>query len=137
MKTVGLDGKEYIIHPSKDNKDYEDNKSKLHLEARDVIHRCFPLATVYEEVMLLGCKGYGGNLIADFLIPELKILIEVHGEQHYKFIAHFHQSEQGFAVYKNNDRLKEEWANLNSIIYIELPYNKVKAWEEIIYAKSC
>jgi hypothetical protein len=86
------------------------------------------------EVILTGCRGCFGVLRADFFIPELPRVIEVHGEQHYKYVKHFHKSETDFAVAQKNDLIKQEWCNLNEIGYVELPFNKIKEWKKIINA---
>jgi len=126
MKFVGLNGNEYIINFDKDVK--ESHSSKLQEEARELIEKRFPASTLYEEVILRGCN----NLIADFFIPSLNILIEVHGAQHYIFNKHFHKDIASFKLYQSNDILKQEWCELNNVLYIELPYNKKKEWNEII-----
>lgn len=133
MKTIGTDGKNYILNPPKNSKEIEDtNRSLLHLEARDVVKKCFPNAVVYEEVILTGCRGNGGTLTADFFIPDMQILIEVHGAQHYKFVKYFHNSPEEFENSKRNDIIKKLWAENNDIIYIELPYDQIKNWGKII-----
>lgn len=56
----------------------------------------------------------------------------MHGQQHYKFTAFFHKTEEEFEKYKNNDRIKRDWAVDNNILYIELPFNEEKKWKSII-----
>ena len=66
----------------------------------------------------------------DFYIPMIKKCIEVHGEQHYKFIPFYHTNKLNFLKAKKKDRQKAEWCEKNSITYIELPYNLLEEWEE-------
>lgn len=133
MKTIGTDGKEYIINPTRESRDTDELKvSKLHKHAREIIKKCLPYSNAYEEVTLLGCRGLGGNLVADFFLPSIPMIIEVHGEQHYKFSKFFHGSESEFKKYVINDEIKKDWAELNNIVYIELPFNKIKEWKSII-----
>lgn len=133
MKTVGTDGRTYIINPSRDSKEIDDNcRSKLHLKARSVIKKCLPYNSCYEEVLLLGCRGPGGPLTADFLIPEIPMIIEVHGEQHYKFSEFFHKTKKDFKEHILRDEIKKDWAELNNIIFVELPFDKQKEWKKII-----
>lgn len=135
MKTIGTDGKLYILNPKKSAVDEDEtSKSSLHITAKAVIRKCLPYAIIYEEVVLSGCKGPSGILRADFFIPELPLLIEVHGEQHYKFIKHFHKSETDFVAAQKNDLIKQEWCALNDIGYVELPFNKIKEWKTLINA---
>ena len=126
MKLIGLDGKEYIYNFNKICKEAP-NPSLLHLSAREVVKKIFGLCSIYEEVQLLGSK-----LVADFFIPDMKVMIEVHGEQHYKYIKRFHKTQAGFLRAKKNDISKQEWCNINEYIYIELPYNKIDTWAKII-----
>ena len=72
-------------------------------------------------------------LYLDFYIPLLKKAIEVHGEQHYKFVAHFHNNAMGFIKHKKRDNDKKEWCEINGIEYIELPYNEsIEQWKQRI-----
>lgn len=133
MKVIGIDQKEYTLNLVKQSKDIEDSQqSILHITARGILKECFPHSKIYEEVILTGCRGAGGTLIADFFIPQLSILIEVHGAQHYKYCKFFHDSEIEFKKYQQNDRTKQEWAKINNITFIELPYNEIKNWKKII-----
>jgi hypothetical protein len=120
MNLLGLDGKKHSII----TKDYivlnNDAKAKSagHKRARILIRELFPCSIILEEVPVY---GYKGALYCDFLLPTEKLLIEVHGVQHYQYIQHFHKSLQGFAMAKKRDSLKQEWAELNNYRYIELP----------------
>lgn len=50
----------------------------------------------------------------------LNFIIEIQGEQHFKFIPHFHKSMANFKKACTNDCLKKEWAELNDFIYIAI-----------------
>lgn len=89
--------------------------------------KTFPYSSVYEEVTLLGT-----GLIADFFIPDVRVIVEVHGEQHYKFVKRFHKTQAGFAASKKRDRIKQEWCDLNDIIYVELPFDRKNEWASIL-----
>lgn len=130
MKVIGFDGKEYSINFTKDCKDTV--KSELHNQAREILKICLPYAKIYEDVILKGCRGIGGALIGDFVIPNLPLLVEVHGRQHYEYVKYFHKSKKNFKLYVKNDSIKKDWCELNEIIYIELAYNKIKEWKKII-----
>lgn len=133
MKTIGTNGRIHIINPERESREIDDeNISELHKKARALLKECLPYSKIYEEVTLLGCRGPGGDLRADFLIPEHPIIVEVHGEQHYKFSKFYHKTKEEFDLYLQKDKIKKEWAELNSIIYIELPYYSLKEWKKII-----
>ena len=126
MKFKDLSGRDHIFNFNKICRD-SPNPSKLHETARDIIKSQFPHSSLYEEVQLLGTA-----LIADFFIPDMKVLIEVHGEQHYKFVKRFHKSQAGFRAAQKRDANKQLWCEVNDIVYIELPFNEVKNWSKII-----
>lgn len=129
MIIEGLDGKEYKLKVTNRKKG---KKSALHIKARKLIARMF-IETFYEEVSLVGSKTKRNTMLyADFLSVKAGIIIEVHGEQHYKYIPHFHGSKMAFAKAKLRDQTKIEWAELNSFTLIELPFNKEKEWETLI-----
>ena len=97
------------------------NKSELHLLARSILKECFPTLQILEEVSIPVRRGE--ILYLDFYLPLSKKCIEVHGEQHYKFVTFFHIDIMGFAKHKKRDSEKKEWCEINNIKYIELPYN--------------
>lgn len=98
------------------------NKSALHLLARSLIHDLFPTMQILEEVPIPLRRSE--TLYLDFYIPLLKRTIEVHGEQHYKFVPFYHNNLLGFLRHKKRDQEKKEWCELNGISYIELPFNE-------------
>jgi hypothetical protein len=103
------------------------NKSSLHLSARELIHSMFPTMQVLEEVPVPLRRSE--ILYFDFFIPLLKRTIEVHGEQHYKFVPFYHNNMMGFIRHKRRDQDKKEWCLLNNISYIELPFDEnIEQW---------
>ena len=65
------------------------------------------------------------KLEIDFLIPSLKVAIEVQGEQHYKFTKLFHKTAAGLRSQKYRDSLKSEWCDQNNYKLIELGYKEI------------
>lgn len=106
------------------------NKSSYHLRARSVIAEAFPTLQILEEVPIPLRKNE--TLYLDFFLPLNKICIEVHGEQHYKFIPYYHQNILNFLKSQKRDREKQEWCENNGIKYISLPYNKENEWKDSI-----
>ena len=106
------------------------NKSSLHLEARNLIHECFPTLQVLEEVPVAVRRSE--TLYLDFYLPLVRKCIEVHGEQHYKFNKFFHNTALGFIKHKKRDLDKKEWCELNGIVYIELPFDDMDSWKSRI-----
>tara|TARA_R110000824_G_scaffold143199_1_gene310732 strand:+ start:4440 stop:4847 length:408 start_codon:yes stop_codon:yes gene_type:complete len=129
MIITGLDGKEHKLKVKNRKKG---RKSALHIKARKLIQRIF-IETFYEEVSLVGSKTRRNALLyADFLSLKAKVIIEVHGRQHYEYVPHFHRTKLAFAKAKLRDQTKIEWAEINEFILIELPYNKEPEWETLI-----
>jgi hypothetical protein len=69
-------------------------------------------------------KFNGDQLFIDFFIPSMNVAIECQGEQHYKFIPHFHKDKEGFAAHQARDAAKRVWASKNKVTLIEIPYNE-------------
>lgn len=109
----------------------QQNKSTLHIKARQLLVELFPTLQMLEEVPAPIRKSE--ILYLDFYLPLKKYCIEVHGEQHYKMVSFYHQNLMGFLKSKKRDNDKKEWCELNSIKYIELPYNESDIeWKERI-----
>ena len=131
MKVVGLNG---VLHNLKFGKYYgrkSSNASKLHKEARILLKNKFPVNIILEEVILPGSSDKR-NLSADFFIVDLQLIVEVHGEQHYKFNSLYYKTMSDFYQAKRRDRDKKEWADINGITLIVLPFNEKDKWEGLI-----
>jgi hypothetical protein len=98
------------------------NKSSLHLSTRSLLIKYYPTLQILEEVPIPLKKNE--TLYLDFYLPLNKTCIEVHGEQHYKFIPFYHSNVLTFLKSQKRDRQKQEWCELNNIRYIALPYNE-------------
>lgn len=98
------------------------NKSSLHLRARSLLSTLYPTLQILEEVPIPLRRSE--TLYLDFYLPLSRLCIETHGEQHYKFVAHYHHSMLNFFKHKKRDKDKMEWCKINNIQYIELPYNE-------------
>lgn len=58
----------------------------------------------------------GTRLFFDFFIKDLRLLIEVQGQQHIKFIKHFHLDKEAFVAQKKRDNLKIEYVQENNVL---------------------
>jgi hypothetical protein len=140
-KVKGLNGKEYKISFSNNTILIDDARarSSYHLQARKLLRSIFNSYRILEEVQLPGTKevGYSPYLYLDFFLPNLDLAVEVHGEQHYKFIKHFHGTSRGFLESQNRDRRKAEWCELNGIQLIVFNCNdSIEKWREQIEKRS-
>jgi hypothetical protein len=130
LKVIGFDNRFYNLELK--NKDI--NGSAGHAFAKILLKKLFPNDNIYEEVTLRGSKKAlkDHDLRSDFIIPAHKIIIEVHGEQHYKYVPHYHNDKKDFIESIKRDNRKKEWCQLNNIKYIELQTGKEDEWERRI-----
>lgn len=107
------------------------NKSELHLRARDLLKKEFPTLQILEEVSIPLRRGV--TLYMDFYIPLKQICVEVHGEQHYKFIPFYHTNMVSFVKAKKRDIEKKEWCEQNNIRYVVFPFDQTdEEWGKIL-----
>jgi hypothetical protein len=104
------------------------NKSSYHLLARNLLIDTYPTLQILEEVPIpLNARE---TLYLDFYLPLLKTCIEVHGEQHYRFVPYYHGNMMSFLKAQKKDRQKKDWCEINNIKYIELPhYESTEEWK--------
>ena len=130
----GLDGKEYNWNPS-NSEAKASSRSSLHKKARELLDKLFPYDRILEEVSLPGSKTERrrSTLRADLFIPNRNLIIEVQGEQHYKFNKFFYKDKLSFYRAKARDSEKKEWCELNDIRLIEFNYNEdIDEWRRKI-----
>jgi hypothetical protein len=107
------------------------NKSQYHLRARELLAGLFPTLQILEEVPIKTRKSE--TLYLDFYLPLMKKCVEVHGEQHYKFIGFYHHTMMDFFRSQKRDNEKKEWCDINGISHITLPYNEdITEWRQKI-----
>jgi L-lactate utilization protein LutB len=110
-------------------KNLRNNQSSLHKRTLVLLKEIYPTLQILQEVSIPVRKHE--TLYLDFYIPLLKKAVEVHGEQHYKFVAHYHTNAFGFIKHKKRDEDKKSWCDINSIDYVELPYNEsIEEWKQ-------
>lgn len=64
------------------------------------------------------------KLFFDFFIKKLDVLIEVQGQQHSKFVKHFHNSREDFLKQRERDNLKIEYIQENNFYLAYINYNE-------------
>ena len=107
------------------------NRSSLHLTTRSIIAQNYPTLQILEEVPIP--LKHRETLYLDFYLPLKKTCIEVHGEQHYKFVPFYHSTILNFLKSQKRDREKEEWCELNNIKHVVLRYDEnEQIWNERI-----
>lgn len=130
MKIIDLDGNIHTWHLTGHiAKGKLTNKSSFHLMARKLITSTFPTLQILEEVSIPLRKSE--TLYLDFYLPLPKICIEVHGEQHFKFVPFYHNTILSFLKSQKRDKEKTEWCEKNNIRQIILAYNESESeWKE-------
>ena len=137
LKARGFDGRERRWNISKYVISGNDTRprSSFHILARKVLRKQYPYDTILEEVPLPGSHkpSRKSTLFVDFLIPSASLAVEVHGRQHFEFVAHFHGDKRGFRKSKARDKDKVNWLELNSITLVTLNYLETEdEWRERI-----
>ncbi len=126
MKLKSLKNQEINLNisPSRHPIRNEDEcKSKFQYLVGQELIKQYPHYDVLEEIYIPYEKFY-----LDFFIPGLMIAVEANGEQHDRFIGHFHKEQYNFRRQVERDHRKLEWCEFNDISLINIPY-KTKSEE--------
>jgi len=105
-------------------------RSSLHIQARALLKELYPMTQIVEEVSIPILPGQ--TIYFDFFIPLFKTFIEVQGQQHYEQSSLFHKNEADFLKQKKRDNDKVRWTELNGFTLIELPYDKIDEWRNLL-----
>lgn len=89
---------------------------------------------IVPEQSLFGRKYFR----ADFYLPNCNTIIEFHGEQHYRPVSMWNNSEERFYVQQDRDIRLREYCKKHGISLIEIPYTKLKSINKILsHRKIC
>lgn len=80
-------------------------------------------------------KLFGRSRIRiDFMVyvGDKRYAIEVNGDQHYRYVPYFHQSEDGFREQKERDKEVAQWCKSNGITLIEISYSQLNKIDKIL-----
>lgn len=95
--------------------------SNFEKETLSLVKEIFPNYRIVEQHSI---KYMGQTLFFDFYIPALQVLIECQGEQHYKFVPHFHGMKSEYKESEKRDQLKREWAEQQGIPLLEIKFSQ-------------
>lgn len=73
----------------------------------------------------------------DFYLPDKNIIIEYHGEQHYKKTGYFEKRAGGLEGRQFRDKIKKEFCLQKNINYIEISYKEFNNINLILKDKIC
>lgn len=68
----------------------------------------------------------------DFYLPELNLIIEYNGVQHYEYNPYFHHSKENFIYRKQKDEIKKEKCLSEGINYLSISYKNYHHLQEIL-----
>jgi len=68
----------------------------------------------------------------DFYLPDTNLVIEYHGEQHYKKTGYFEQRAGGLEGLQYRDNIKEQFCSTNNISYIKISYKEFNQIKTIL-----
>lgn len=99
-------------------------KSSIEEMCRFVIEEMSGFSFPPNRALLKGLEldGYNHNL---------QIAFECHGEQHYKFVPHWHKKVQNFYKCKQRDERKRIQLSIKGINLIEIPFREAKSKSSI------
>jgi len=63
------------------------------------------------------------KLFFDFYVRELRLFVEVQGQQHFKFVSHFHGDKEKFQGQVNRDNLKIEYVQEEDFYLVYINYD--------------
>jgi hypothetical protein len=130
MKIKGLDGRDYSWSISQYRKTRQ-GASAGHKRARQLLRELFPCEIILEELTLVGTGRY--PLYADFFLSGPKLMVEVNGQQHYKYDTYHYANKTAWNKARNNDARKQAWCELNDITLVVLDdKNTEEFWKKQI-----
>lgn len=134
MKVIGLDGKEYKWNIGQYNRK-RPVVSEGHKRARNLLKEIYPCEIVLEELTLPGTGRFA--LYADFFLSGPRLMVEVHGKQHFEFNSFHYKSKSEFIAAQMRDSKKAEWCELNGIRLVILKDSEQnERWREQINSIS-
>lgn len=124
--------------------EYRENSSSLHKKVGNILRKSdiFKGFSIYQEypVSRINSDYQSNREKFDWVVLELKIVIECHGRQHYEVIDFSGEAEDGgygaFQAQKRRDRKKKNAALDAGFTYIEIPYYDEKKLDDK-YIWSC
>ncbi len=98
------------------------NDSRLELQCKFHLENIFKLPFYKVRPNFLRNEVTGHNLEIDLYNNDLRLGIEVQGDQHYKFTPFFHRNKETFMLQRYRDEMKKQKCQKEGITLIEIPY---------------
>jgi len=107
--------------------------SYIATQVQNILEELFPVKP-FKQVF---CEYYinykGQKLFFDFHIKKLDVVVEVQGQQHTRFVKHFHGTRQNFLKQRERDNLKRIWAEENDVSLVRFNYDEELTKELVLY----
>lgn len=107
------------------------NQSKFHEKVRDILQADPVLRNFkcYQEVPVKDlCTGYPDTHFYDWYIEELGMIVELHGQQHYRAVnrgnVSYTQAQRDFQGIQARDKQKKRAAEEAGLKYVEISYKE-------------
>ena len=71
-------------------------------------------------------------LVADFYLPDINLIIEMNGEQHYKYVEHFHTKDWTLEDQQIRDDTLRAYCKTHKISLLEIKYDKIDKIPQIL-----
>jgi len=94
--------------------------SKGAKELLEIVQKIFPNQRIELEYNIAA----RGALFLDLYLPRLKLAFEFDGDQHGRFVEHFHKDRQGFINARKRDFEKERLCEEQGITLIRIKYGE-------------
>lgn len=115
LSSDNIDNIEYIEHTP--------NDSRLELQTKFLLEHIFKCKFYKIRPDFLRNEVTGYNLEIDLYNNDLKLGVEVQGNQHYKFTPFFHRNKETFLNQRYRDEMKKIKCMNAGITLIEIPYS--------------
>lgn len=102
--------------------------SKGAQELLRIIEQIFPNQSIVKEFNL---AEYGG-LFIDIFLPKLNIAFEFDGEQHFRFIQHFHGTRDNFLMARKRDLKKTDLCQERGITLVRVRFDEPLTKDHIL-----
>jgi len=109
--------------PEAGTEDRDKSESKQEYHVRLITQKVFNKPFMKIRPDFLKNNVTEKNLEIDLYNEELKLAIEVQGQQHYKYIPFFHKNYEAFRNQQYRDEVKKLLLEKNQIKLIEVPYH--------------
>ena len=130
------DNKQYSYENNSQQPQGNKKESRGERECRRILQKIFnkPFPNVRPDFMFNSITG--DKLEFDMYDPQLKLVVEYNGQQHYKFTPFFHKTKDSFRNQQYRDKMKKDICKKMGIVLIDVPYTvKIEEIESFLVDK--